>query len=82
MSEVVLGCQAKDRVTGFRGTVTGFCEYLSGCNQFLLVPSVGDDGAYKEGHWFDVQRVDRISEDVITLDNSQTPGPDLPAPKY
>ncbi len=27
-----LGVQAKDKVTGFKGTVTGYVQYLSGCN--------------------------------------------------
>jgi hypothetical protein len=45
---IKLGSKAKDKITGFNGFVTGFVTYLSGCNQALVVPKVGKDGAIKD----------------------------------
>ncbi|WP_027578429.1 hypothetical protein [Bradyrhizobium sp. Ai1a-2] len=76
----MLGTTQRDKITGFQGVVVGHCQYISGCNQALLVPKVGENGAYKESHWFDVQRLERVGNEVITLDNGWTPGFDKPAP--
>lgn len=76
-----LGITAKDTITGFQGVVTGYCAYVSGCNQALLTPPVDEKGAHREGHWFDVQRLQRVGDTVIALDNSATPGCDMEAPK-
>jgi hypothetical protein len=80
VNKVPLGSKAKDTITGFSGVVTGFCEYISGCNQVLLTPPVDKDGGYKSGQWFDVQRVERVDDSLVVLDNSETPGCDIPAP--
>lgn len=78
---IQLGVKAKDKITGFTGVVTGFCSYISGCNQALLVPPVGKDGRFVEAQWFDEQRLEILNAKAIVLDNSKTPGPDKPAPK-
>lgn len=82
MADVELGRKATDKVTGFTGIITGLCYYISGCNQALLNPRVGPDGASREPNWFDVQRLD-VDEavDAIVLDNGATPGSDMAAPK-
>jgi hypothetical protein len=74
------GMKAKDKITGFSGTVVGRCSYISGCDQLLLAPGVKDDGSFQESHWFDIQRVEMLPGDAVTLDNSETPGPDAAAP--
>ena len=33
-----LGRQGKDKITGFKGTIIGYVQYSTGCNQYLLVP--------------------------------------------
>lgn len=75
-----LGMKAKDKITGFEGTVTGYVEYISGCNQVLLTPSVDDKGAARDSGWFDVQRIEQVGSEVLVLDNGDTPGCDMPAP--
>ena len=77
----MLGTKVKDKVTGFQGIVTGVTHYLTGCSQALVVPPVDEQGNHKEGHWYDFQRLDRVDESLIVLDNSETPGCDMPAPK-
>ncbi len=79
--KIIIGSEVKDRITGFSGVVTGRAEYITGCTQCLVVPRLSADGNYREGQWFDEQRLDPISAVVHKLDNSQTPGPDRAAPK-
>ena len=73
-SSVTLGAEYKDKITGFKGVCTGYCEYISGCNQALLAPRVGKDGKPLSGEWYNVQRLERIGKKIITLDNIETPG--------
>lgn len=77
---IKLGVQAKDKITGFRGTVVGRTEYITGCHQVLLSPPVKADGSHVEGHWYDEQRIEVIDSTPIVLDNGRTPGCDIPAP--
>lgn len=77
---IVLGSKVKDKITGFSGIVLGYVSYISGCNQALVSPPVGSDGTFKDSHWFDEQRLDRIGDEIIALDNGANPGFDKPAP--
>lgn len=79
----LLGHFGRDTVTGFAGTIVGHIEYLTGCNQALLVPPVDKDGKLVDGQWFDVQRVAvDFHKGKITLDNGETPGADhTPKPR-
>lgn len=81
----MLGFHYIDKITGFRGVCIGYCEYLTGCNQALLSPKVGPDGALRESQWFDIQRLQRDPQynayPPLRLDNGATPGCDRPAPK-
>jgi hypothetical protein len=75
-----LGYTGVDRITGFRGVITGHTRYLTGCSQLLLSPPA-KDGAYVDGQWFDEQRVTITEDEPVVLDNGATPGCDRPAPK-
>lgn len=77
----ILGRTVKDKINGFSGVVTGFCQYLTGCNQVLITPPLAPDGAVRESHWVDVQRIETVGDLVVRLDNGSTPGFDKPAPK-
>lgn len=76
----MLGMTVRDRITGFTGVVTGYCQYLTGCNQALVVPPL-KDGALQESQWLDVQRLEDTGAERIVLDNGATPGCDKAAPK-
>jgi len=52
-----LGAVATDSITGFKGSVVGFCQYVTGCDQYLVLPKCGKDGAYPKGQWIDVTRL-------------------------
>ena len=75
-----LGITARDKITGFQGVVTGICYYISGCNQALLTPPVDEKGAGPESRWIDVQRLERVGDSLVVLQNGETPGCDMPAP--
>lgn len=77
-----LGLTYTDKITGFKGVAVGHVRYLSGCNQALLAPKVGESGALVSSEWFDEQRLDVNPTAVeITLNNTETPGFDRPAPR-
>ena len=78
--EIELGAKYKDKITGFVGRATGYVQYISGCNQALLAPAVTAEGSQRDGCWFDIQRLERLNDEVIVLDNSKTPGCDKSAP--
>jgi len=63
-----MGAQVRDLITGFKGTITGRGDYITGCRQYLVQPPV-KDGDFKRGQWFD--------EDRLVLDETATPV-DLP----
>lgn len=76
-----IGQTGRDRVTSFKGRVTGRVEYLTGCNQLLVQPEVNSTGDFKEAHWFDEQRMELDgSGSRLEIDNGDTPGCDIPAP--
>ncbi len=77
---ITLGMKVKDKITGFTGIVTGYVTYITGCNQALVVPAVGKDGAAKDASWFDEQRLEQVGKTVISLDNSKARGFDKAAP--
>lgn len=79
---IELGKTYKDRITGFVGVATGFVKYISGCNQALLAPRCGEDGALRDSQWFDQQRLEAVPNmPVVALDNGATPGADRAAPR-
>lgn len=77
----LLGKTAEDRITGFRGVITGYVTYPSGCNQALVVPRIGTDGKLVEPQWFDEQRLTLDPAPALVLDNAAAPGFDKQAPK-
>ncbi|HEX7125031.1 MAG TPA: hypothetical protein VF406_04540 [Thermodesulfobacteriota bacterium] len=77
---IELGVAVKDKITGFRGIVTGRAQYITGCDQYLVTPHADEKGDLKDGRWFDEQRLDVLDGDPIILDNSKGTGADLPAP--
>lgn len=63
----LLGCRAKDKVTGFAGVITSVCFDLYGCIQVILTPPVDNKGGKIEGQWFDVNRLDVEADWVMPV---------------
>lgn len=84
-----MGKKGTDKITGFSGIITGFCAYLTGCNQYLLTPKCSDTSKYPEGEWLDAHRieVEDMDKDVhvsgrVQIDTAKDKGADKPAPRY
>jgi len=77
----LIGRTVEEKVSGFRGVVTGIVYYISGCTQALVAPKMDKDGKVPDSNWWDVQRV-VVDESVpkIVLDNGATPGCDAAPP--
>ena len=61
-----IGKVGMDKVTGFKGIITGKCDYLYGCSQYLLTPKVSKEGGKQDGGWFDEGRIEiLLSEEGI-----------------
>ena len=67
------GTQAKDVITGFKGTVTGFCCYLTGCDQYCLTPKA-DKNKVESGRWYDVNRLQPVRAKKIDLNTKKEKG--------
>lgn len=80
---VLFGKKARDKITGFEGMVTGRVEYMYGCAQLCLTPSVDKDGKLREGQWFDDGRIEIIGEALnpATVQGTSPGGPQRDAPK-
>lgn len=75
------GDKLRDTITGFEGRCVGFTAYITGCNQVLLAPPVGDKGEFRESLWFDEQRCELMPGAALTIENGINPGADRQAPK-
>jgi hypothetical protein len=60
------GDKVKETVTGFTGTITGTSFYLTGCNQYLVVPKCKDEFTKAEGIWYDEGRLELVTEQKVT----------------
>ena len=58
----MLGYRAKDRITGFEGTITSICFDLFGCIQATINPGLDKDGKFRDSAWFDINRLEFISK--------------------
>jgi len=62
------GDKVKEKVTGFTGTITGTCFYLTGCNQYLVIPECKEPNQKAEGTWYDEGRLELVKNQVVTVD--------------
>lgn len=61
----LLGMRVKDKVTGFTGVVTSIAFDLYGCIQAVINPGVDKDGKLQDQTWFDVGRLEIISDKPV-----------------
>ena len=61
-----MGDAVKHRVTGFKGHITGVCDYITGCRQMLVTPKA-KDGKMPASHWLDEDRLERTRTTPIDL---------------
>lgn len=59
MSDMLqMGDKVRDTITGFKGRIVARCQYINGCDQCLVKPSVGEDGKMPAGEWIDDQQLE------------------------
>ncbi len=58
------GKEAKDKITGFKGIITGRIDYLYGCSQYCLNPPLDKDGKKQNIEWFDEGRIEIIGDGI------------------
>lgn len=64
------GDEVIETITGFKGTITGTCFYLTGCNQYLITAKMNSEGKEPTALWYDEGRLKLVksenfkSEDV------------------
>jgi hypothetical protein len=78
-----LGEHAKDVITGLKGVVTGRCQYLTGCTQFLIQPPGAKAGQPQTSHWVDEGKLEPIKgKKRVVLTIEANGGPQHEAPKH
>ena len=83
-----LGQRLRCRISGFEGIATTRIEYLNGCVQYCLQPSVDKEGKAVEGEYFDQGQLILVDEGVCTppkrIKTESTGGPVMgnPPTKY
>lgn len=53
-----------EKVTGFKGTITGTVYYLTGCSQYMVTPKCKVETKASEGSWYDESRLELVGEGV------------------
>ena len=53
-TEVELGTEYEDVITGFRGIATSYVRYITGCDQVCLDPGMDKDGNRGKTYYVDV----------------------------
>ncbi|MCP4394556.1 MAG: hypothetical protein GY804_09865 [Alphaproteobacteria bacterium] len=66
----MLGKTVLDRLSGFRGTVTGEVLYITGCRQCLIQP-FSEEGKKMEPEWVDKMRLEVTGDSPIKANNDE-----------
>lgn len=61
----LLGKRGRDKVTGITGVLTCVCFDLYGCVQVTINPGTKADGTLNEPTWFDVSRIEVLTESRV-----------------
>jgi hypothetical protein len=73
--EIVLGCEVTDIVTGFKGIVTGYHKWLTGCDTCTINPKVTKGGGKVDSECLDVNRLKYSGKGVsIETKSDEKPG--------
>lgn len=59
----------EELVTGIKGTITGSCHYLTGCNQYLVVGKQTDPSREPLANWYDEGRIKLIQANKILAED-------------
>ena len=51
------GDKVMEEITGFTGTITGTCFYITGCNQYLITAKSKNEYSAAKALWYDESRL-------------------------
>lgn len=74
--EIQFGCQAKDKVTGYEGTIVNLAEWQNGTRSVGLQGRVNKDGVVPQGLEFEADNME------ITSDKDGMPIPPFECPPF
>lgn len=81
---IELGAKARDRVSGWEGTITSRYEYLNGCERYEI--SGSDKDGKPEGFVFDFQQIEVLEAPNPALLGMPAPlpnkAPPAPTPRF
>ena len=67
MKTYEFGVTLKDKITGFKGIVTGYASYITGCDQYLIIHKVNKEGKAGDHKWFDENRLELLKSKQIKI---------------
>ena len=76
------GDQVAEKITGFKGTITGAVCYLTGCNQYLVTAKAESEVKQAETLWYDEGRLELIKKESVKSNEviGDKNGADISAP--
>lgn len=70
MSDIELGDEVKDVITGFQGIAVARTFWLHGCDRIVIQPPVKEDGKHPDNCCFDEPCVEVIKKAKVKVDNT------------
>lgn len=75
MTEINLGDQVVDSVSGLKGIATARVDYMNGCIQYGVSAPIGKDGKVPETVFIDHTQLAVLSKQFVTVKRASTGGP-------
>jgi hypothetical protein len=72
--EIKLGSTARDKISGFKGTVIAITDWLNGCRRVTVAPQELKDGKRIESDTFDVQQLELVEATPAPVVPEKRPG--------
>ena len=63
------GDEVVEKITGFKGTITGTAFYLTGCNTYLITAKAESEGKEPTALWYDEGRIELLKKEVFDLED-------------
>lgn len=76
------GDQVVEKISGFKGVITGTAFYLTGCNQYCVTAKAKNERTEPQNLWFDEGRLELVKKKRVKKEKVQgrENGCDVPAP--
>lgn len=68
---IVVGCEARDKITGMKGIVVAHTQWLTGCDRFSIQTKELKDGKPVDIQSFDETMLERIGEGLLVSEKGK-----------